>query len=188
MSEPVQTGLTWDDLLAFGEDGVRRELIDGAMYVSPAARYRHQHVVVCLSARILAFVEERGGSVAAGPNVYFTREDTVEPDVVVLAPHDLHRIEGLVVRGAPTLVIEVSSPSNRRYDLIMKRALYERFGVPEYWFVDLDRDRIHVYRLDQGRYGDPEVVARGEKVRSAAMDGLILEVDDVLGPPEDSGS
>ncbi|MGH8902950.1 MAG: hypothetical protein ACRDYA_15095 [Egibacteraceae bacterium] len=34
-----------------------------------------------------------------------------------------------------------------------------------------------------GRYGDPEVVGRREKVRSTAMDGLILDVDDVLGPP-----
>jgi Uma2 family endonuclease len=116
MSRPVRTGLTWDDLLAFGEDGVRRELIDGAMYVSPAARYRHQHIVARLCARILAHVEERGGSVAAGPNVYFTHENTVEPDVVVLAPHDLHRIEGLIVRGAPTLVVEVSSPATRGYD------------------------------------------------------------------------
>jgi Uma2 family endonuclease len=182
MSGPVQTGLTWDDLLAFGEDGVRRELIDGAMYVSPAAPYRHQHVVARLCARTLAHVEERGGSVAAGPNVYFTHENTVEPDVVVLAPHDLHRIEGLIVRGAPTLVVEVSSPATRGYDLIKKRALYERFGVPEYWFVDLDADQIHVYRLDQGWYGDPDVVSRGEKVRSTVIDGLILDVDDVLGP------
>ncbi|MGH8902948.1 MAG: Uma2 family endonuclease [Egibacteraceae bacterium] len=184
MSGPLQTGLTWDDLLAFGEDGVRRELIDGALYVSPAARYRHQHVVLVLGAEILAYVREHGGSVAAGPNVYFTHRNTVEPDVVVLAPHDLHRIQGLKVEGPPTLVIEISSPSNRGYDLITKRALYERFGVPEYWFVDLDADRIHVYRLDQGCYGDPDVVGRGEKVRSTAMDGLILDVDDVLGPAE----
>ncbi|MGH8895852.1 MAG: Uma2 family endonuclease, partial [Egibacteraceae bacterium] len=85
MSGPLQTGLTWDDLLVFGEDGVRRELIDGALYVSPAARYRHQYVVALLCARIVAYVEERGGSVAAGPNVYFTHRNTVEPDVVVLA-------------------------------------------------------------------------------------------------------
>ncbi|MGH8899393.1 MAG: Uma2 family endonuclease, partial [Egibacteraceae bacterium] len=136
-------------------------------------------------ARIVAYVEERGGSVAAGPNVYFTHRNTVEPDVVVLAPDDLHRIQGLKVEGPPTLVIEVSSPSDRGYDLITKRALYERFGVPEYWFVDLDVDQIHVYRLDQGGYGDPEVVGRGEKVRSTAMDGLVLDVDDVLGSPEE---
>lgn len=184
MSEPVQTGLTWDDLLAFGEDGVRRELIDGAMYVSPAARYRHQHVVALLCAEIVAYAKERGGSVAAGPNVYFTHENTVEPDVVALAPRDLHRIQGLKVEGPPTLVIEISSPSNRGYDLIKKRALYERFGVPEYWFVDLDADRIHVYRRTEAGYGEPEIVARGEKVRSTAIDGLILDVDDVLGPAE----
>lgn len=109
MSGSLQTGLTWDDLLAFGEDGVRRELIDGAMYVSPAARYRH--------------------------------ENTVEPDVVALAPRDLHRIQGLKVEGPPTLVIEISSPSNRGYGLLEKRALYERFGVPEYWLI-LDVDDV----------------------------------------------
>ncbi|MBW3606393.1 MAG: Uma2 family endonuclease [Actinobacteria bacterium] len=55
----------------------------------------------------------------------------------------------------PTLVVEMSSPSTRRLDLIAKRALYERREVPVYWFVDLDVDQVDVHVLRDGRYGAP---------------------------------
>jgi Uma2 family endonuclease len=49
-------------------------------------------------------------------------------------------------------VVEVSSPSTRRLELVRKRELYQRFGVPEYWYVDLEADRVEVYRLSRGSY------------------------------------
>ena len=55
--------------------------------------------------------------------------------------------------GAPDLVIEIGSPSTRRRDETIKRRLYERFGVVEYWIVDPDIDAVRVHRAKDGHFG-----------------------------------
>ena len=56
------------------------------------------------------------------------------------------------VRGAPDLVVEIGSESTRKRDETIKRRLYERFGVSEYWVVDPELDSIKVYRRVGERY------------------------------------
>lgn len=90
------------------------------------------------------------------------------------------RVGERYAEGPPDLVVEVSSPSTRRQDLVRKRRVYERFEVPEYWFVDLDADRVEVYVLRTGRYGAPVVCERGEVLRSTILEGLEIGVEDVV--------
>jgi Uma2 family endonuclease len=52
------------------------------------------------------------------------------------------------VRGAPNLVIEIASPGTRTRDETIKRRLYERANVDEYWTVDPDAEIVRVYRRD----------------------------------------
>ena len=73
------------------------------------------------------------------------------------------------VKGAPDLVVEIGSPSTRRRDETIKRRLYERFGVGEYWVVDPELETIKVYRRTGDRY---------ERVAE-----LFLEHDDRLTSP-----
>ena len=80
------------------------------------------------------------------------------------------------VEGPPDLVVEVSSPSTRRLDLLRKERLYERFGVPEYWFVDLDADRIEAYRLADHRYGAPTVYEHDDVAAASVLDGFSVAV------------
>jgi Uma2 family endonuclease len=47
------------------------------------------------------------------------------------------------------LVVEVTSPGteNRRRDLLIKRQLYGKYGIAEYWVIDSDNRLVEVYRL-----------------------------------------
>lgn len=183
MSSPMHvTGLVYDDLETFPDDGLRRELIGGELIVSPAPRTLHQAAVVVLTVRLGNYAEEHGGMVLCAPlDVYFAHDDVVEPDVLFILPEHLDRIEDRFIRGAPDIVIEVSSPSTRRTDLVIKRELYERYGVPEYWYVDLDLEAVSVYRLTDGAYGDPLIFKRGETLTTPLLPGFALPIDKLFG-------
>lgn len=76
----------------------------------------------------------------------FTRWDVVEPDLLYVS--NVRASELLNEKHAlgAELVIEIASPGTRRRDTTIKRQLYERTGVTEYWFVDPDRHQVSVYR------------------------------------------
>ncbi len=180
------SGLTYEDLQAFPEDNVRREIIDGELIVSASPWTRHQGVVVELATRFYMNAQEHGGAVYLGLTaVFFDDTNVVQPDVLFLRPENVSKVEKDFIRGAPDLVVEVSSPSTRRLELVRKRELYERFGIPEYWYVDLDGDRVEIYRLDTGTYGPPTLLSRADTLESAQLPGLAISVGALLGPPED---
>ena len=186
MATMPDTGLTYEDLQTFPEDNFRREIIDGELVVTAAPATRHQSVVLRLGSELLAHCDQFGGKVFVAPtDVFFSDTNVVEPDVLYLRPENVGRVEKKLVRSAPDLVFEVSSPTTRRLELVRKRELYERFGVPEYWFVDLDVDRVEIYRLEGTRYSTPKLLGRGDALDSPQIPGFTLTVDDLLGPPED---
>jgi Uma2 family endonuclease len=184
-TQPRTTGLTYADLEKFPEDNFRRELIDGELIVTAAPNTRHQRAVTQLVTEFELYAREHGGEVLPGPyDVYFSDTNVVEPDVLFVTAEHLANIEPKYIRVAPDVVVEVSSPSTRRLELSRKKDLYERFGVPEYWYVDLDADRIEVYLLREGRYGTPTLLSRGDAVSSNQTPGLSVEVDQIIGPAE----
>lgn len=164
--------LTYEDYLSLPEDGKRHELIDGEHYVTATPNRRHQAIVANLLGMIWSHLQHQPiGRVFTAPfDVIFSDFDVVEPDVLYLSRTRMEQIETSPwVRGAPDLVVEIGSESTRRRDETIKRRLYERFGVSEYWIVDPEIDVIKVYR----RVGD----------RFARAAELALENGDVLTTP-----
>jgi Uma2 family endonuclease len=148
-NHPQRVKLTYDDFLLFPDDGLRHELIDGEHYVTPAPNRRHQALVGRLHLALGAFLEDRPdrGQLFLSPfDVVFSFHDVVEPDLVFVAPDQLDILTEKNIQGTPALVIEILSPSTRRRDEQIKRRLYDRAGVREYWRVDPDAKTIVVDR------------------------------------------
>jgi Uma2 family endonuclease len=184
--EATTTGLTYEDLDGFPDDNLRREIIDGDLIVTAAPGGRHQESVAALVVKLWLHAREHGGKVYPAPrDVFFSKTSVVQPDVLYVRQENLDRAKERFVRGAPDIVVEVSSPTMRRLELVRKRDLYERHGVPEYWYVDLDAERIEVYTLEGGRYGHPRMLGRGESLESPLVPGLSISVSEVLGPLSD---
>ena len=165
------TKLTYDDFLLLPDDGMRHELIDGEHFVSPAPHLRHQRVLQRLFYEIETFLRQSllGEVFVAPADVVFTRFDVVEPDLLYVS-RSRADILGAYVKGAPDLVIEILSPSNRRYDEVTKRDLYDRTGVPEYWLVDPEAETVKVFRREGERFGRPQLLSTRD--------------EDVLGSPQ----
>lgn len=176
--------LTYADYAALPDDGRRYELIDGELFEMAAPTTRHQDIVLRLGALFLDHARRTGqGRVYVAPcDVVLSDTVTVQPDVAYLCDADAHRVTAPNIQGPPTLVVEVLSVP--RHDLVRKRELYARFGVPEYWIAFPDVDRVEVYRLGQGRaaYAKPVVVEPGEHLQTSLVPGLSVDVGALLGP------
>ena len=147
--------LTYDDFL-FPDDGKRHELIDGEHYVTPSPSLLHQRISRRLSFLIGSWLKEHPvGEVFYAPlDVIFSRFDVVEPDLLYVSNEraaDL--LSGQHVDGAPELIVEIASPATRQRDETIKRRLYERSDVLEYWVVDPETEVIRVYRRSADRFG-----------------------------------
>jgi Uma2 family endonuclease len=185
MSTAEQRRYTYDDLADFPDDGLRRELIDGELIVSPSPITRHQRVVTNVLYELVTWCRQHGGEAFPAPlDVKFSEDTVLEPDVLVLAPGQVSS-DPRFIDVSPAVVVEVSSPSTRRTDLVRKRRVYERERCGEFWFVDLDADRVEVYALsDADAYGPPRMLERGDRLTTPLLDGLDLDVDALLGPAD----
>jgi Uma2 family endonuclease len=78
--------LTYDDLVDMPDDGLRRELIDGELYVTPSPHRKHQSIVLNLAYLIKGYLRtHRAGRVFVAPlDVVFSQKDVVEPDVLTV--------------------------------------------------------------------------------------------------------
>jgi Uma2 family endonuclease len=148
----ISVRLTYRDLLALPDDLLRHELIDGEHIVSPAPNSRHQLTVGNLYFHLRAHLELHPVGVAfLSPfDVLLSEHDMVEPDLLYLSTERRRRqLNERRLVGPPDLAVEVLSPSSRAIDEQRKLHLYERFGVPEYWLIDPEREAMTVYRLQK---------------------------------------
>jgi Uma2 family endonuclease len=150
--------LTYDDFVLFPDDGLRHELIDGEHYVTPSPNRKHQQVSMNLILLIGSWLDARpiGRLFHAPFDVVFSRFDVVEPDLLYLSRERAAEVlTAANVQGVPELVVEIGSPGTRRRDETVKRRLYERAGVTEYWVVDPELDAVRVHTRDGDGFGRP---------------------------------
>ena len=155
---PTGVKLTYDDFVLFPDDGMRHELIDGEHYVTPSPNRKHQKVSGNLFLLIGSWLEQRPiGQLFYAPfDVVFSRFDVVEPDLLYMSNERATEVLTQAnVQGAPEIVIEIGSPGTRKRDETIKRRLYERTGVAEYWIVDPDIDVVRVYRRRGDEFDRP---------------------------------
>ena len=179
--------LTYDDFVRFPDDGLRHELIDGEHYVTPSPNTKHQQVslnLVFLIERWLRQKNERVGRLFFAPfDVVFSRFDVVESDLLYMSNERAARIlTAANVQGVPELVVEIASPGTRRRDETIKRKLYERSGVSEYWVVDPELDLVRVYRRGGEEFARPvELSAQtGDVLTTSLLPGLELRLSRIF--------
>lgn len=174
-SSPIK--FTYEDYLLFPDDGRRHELIDGDHYVTPSPVTKHQRIVVRLSGLLFRYLTDaKVGEVFVAPmDVVFSDLDVVQPDLLFVAVGRTIITE-TNVQGAPDLCVEILSDGSRKTDEIVKRKLYERYGVSEYWIIDPELETVKIYRLIDGRYGRAVELSRetSDTLSSALLPNLTI--------------
>ena len=95
-----------------------------------------------------------------------------------------HYVTPKHVRGAPELVVEIGFLSTRKRDETIKRRLYERTGVSEYWVIDPELDVVRVYRRAGSGFGRPiELSAEaGDRLETELLPGLEIALSRLFEP------
>jgi Uma2 family endonuclease len=185
--------LTYDDFLLFPDDGKRHELIDGEHYVTPSPNVKHQRVLGKLFWAVQSYLDEHPvGEIFCAPlDIVLSEHDVVEPDLFYIS----HERAASVLtpqhaRGAPELVIEIASTSTRKRDETIKRRLYERDGVSEYWVVDPELDAVRVYRRRSDRFDRPDELTSegGDVLTTQILTGLELLLTRIFAQPPGGAS
>jgi Uma2 family endonuclease len=175
--------LTYDDLESIPQEreGDRHEIIDGELIVTPAPAPPHQFVCRNMFRHLDRHVlRARLGEVLFAPvDIRLTPDNVLIPDIIFIARDRLHIVGPKTVDAAPDLVVEILSPGTRRRDLTTKRDIYARFGVREYWVVDLDKRAVEVLAL-VGNGFQPVPAREDGSLQSRVLPGLRLTVEDVF--------
>jgi hypothetical protein len=118
-------------------------------------------------------------------------EDGLTPDLMFVSRERYGSLFERYLEGPPTIAIEITLPASADQDRVLKRRLYERAGVPEFWLIEPDVPRITFHRLQpDGTYAavvfDERALARmiatGEDIvyDSVAVPELHLSLRDLF--------
>jgi len=170
---------SWEDYRTWPDDECW-EIIDGTPYnMSPAPRPRHQNLVINIGAELRSFFKGKPCKPFIAPiDVKLSDWDIVQPDLIVVCDKD--SIKDTHVDGAPSLVIEVLSPSTEKKDRHQKLELYAKAGVKEYWLVQPFPSFIEILVLDNGKYRIEQVFDKDEQLISPSFPELKIDLKEIF--------
>jgi Uma2 family endonuclease len=172
---------TYDDYYRL-QDGQRYEIIDGDLLMAPASDTWHQDWVNNLSFMVTAFVKAKklGKVLTALTDVVLDQDNTVQPDLLFVSTAKASIIQQRAIFGVPDLLVEIISPTSVRRDRYIKRQLYARFGVQEYWLGDAANKTLEVLTLKEGAYELFCCAEEKGKISSLVLPGLEFDLAEIL--------
>jgi Uma2 family endonuclease len=180
---PADRPMTIADLDDTPDDGLRYELDDGVLVVSPAPMVIHQVVLTRLAAALVAACPA-DFAVADGPGVEMSEIKYWIPDIAVIRMASV-AMDARNVTVPPALAVEIASPSTAQFDRNRKKAVYAEFGISSYWIVgpDPERPSITEFRLDGAAYAEIGTATATERFATNAPFPLeIVPAELVAGP------
>ncbi len=172
---------TYQDYLLLPEDK-RYEILDGELYVVAAPNTRHQRVSKRLELALIQHIEKQGfGEVFDAPyDVILSEENVVQPDLLYVRRERSSIVGEANLQGAPDLIVEILSPGTRGKDLEIKRKIYARFGVQEYWVVDPDVCTVEVLVWSDLGYVSAGIYKETDRLRSPLLPKLRLPLSGIF--------
>ncbi len=172
--------MSWEEFLAWIDEDVWAEWVNGEVLVMSPASNLHQDLVGFLSALMRFWAEAHDlGVVRTEPFLIKLPKPLPAraPDIIFIAKENLHRITTNFFDGAPDIVVEVISPESRARDRGEKFYEYEQAGVKEYWLIDPDRKQAEFYRRGEDGIFRLVAVSEREVFRSEVLKGFWLKVE-----------
>jgi len=186
MSTQIEPLLIIADLEAMPDDGKRYEIIEGELFVLCAPDLDHQTVCLNVAIDISQYLSESPiGKIWITPGVILSEDSGVIPDIVFVSNELLEEIaSGKKITGAPDLVVEIISPGaeNDRRDRTVKRHLYGKHGVKEYWLFNPATRSVDVYVLKGRTLRHWKTYGEEDELVSSVLPGFNCKVANIFRP------
>jgi Uma2 family endonuclease len=174
--------MTYEEFLAWADEDVHAEWVNGEVIIHMTAKNRHQDIVRFLMTLLDLFTGFfRSGVIRSAPFQMKLGPEGPgrEPDILFVAREHESRMTERGVAGPADLVIEVVSDDSVTRDRVEKFEEYEEYGVPEYWIIDPrpKRPRAEFYQLDERGQYQPIPISPDGMYRSKVLAGFWLRVD-----------
>ncbi len=171
---PSRLRMTEDEFVAWCDEDVKAEWVDGEVIVHSPASTRHVRLAKFLLKVLDDFVAYHDLGEALGPELQIRlgalRRRRV-PDILFVAKARLAIIQTNHIEGAPDLVMEIVSPDSPARDWRDKYLEYEAAGVREYWVIDPLAEQMEAYAL--GEDGHYARIDETERLRAFGKDDAI---------------
>jgi len=174
---------TYEDYKNLPESETKRyELLEGELIMVPSPGSYHQQISGNLEFVLRDFVKKNNlGFIYDAPlDVVLSKENVVQPDIFFISKDRSKIIAKENIQGAPDLIIEILSKNTAARDRTLKRTLYARYGVKEYWLVDPETKTIEVLRLGEKGYVREAFYKEG-KLISPILKGLRIDLKEIFG-------
>ena len=172
---------TYDDYLLLPEDK-RYEIVEGELLLVPAPNILHHDILRELATALNAYARERGsGKILFAPcDVVLSSENVIQPDLLFVSEKRKGILTAANVQGPPDLVVEILSDATRQRDLNIKRKLYAKYGVWEYWIVDPDAATVEVLVWGEAGYASAGIFGKTERLSSPLMPELDMALAEMF--------
>ena len=166
---------------------LRYEILHGRIIPVPIPAIRHQAISLRIASALLQYVEaSRLGRVLPAPcNVILSEKIVMQPDVFFIRNGRRGLLGEKSLRGAPDLVVEVLSPAASKIDLRVKKRIYERYEVQEYWLVDPAHATVETMIWSELGYISAFISGRSAELSSPLLPDLNLDLSRVFKSDED---
>lgn len=178
---PGKIVLTYDEYCALPSDRNRYEILDGELSVTPAPRTAHQRV----SRRFHWAIDNHvvahrlGETFAAPTDLILAPTTVVQPDIIFIANDRAPIVTERGIEGAPTLVVEILSPTTQQTDRVTKAQLYARYGIPHYWLLNPELRVFEAYERTGTQYSLVASLKDHDEYRPPLFPGLVIALADI---------
>ena len=184
MTWEIPTGpITYEEYLRSPETKQRVEVVDGMVTLFPTPPIRHQTFLSQVFMPTYQFVDsnELGNLFFAPLDIIVQKEPlrVRQPNMMFIS-NDRAGIMKDLIYGGPDLVAEIVLPSHTRAYMESKLPDYAAINVRECWIFDLEAHTVEVLRLERGEWRQTYIRGEGERIESAVLPGLELDITDIF--------
>ena len=174
--------VTYDDYRNLPDDGKRYEIIEGELFMTPSPKTIHQRISHKLEYKLESYIQKhRSGEIFHAPmDVVLSMTDVVQPDILFISKERSHVITENNIVEAPDWVAEITSESTKVRDQTTKKALYEKYGVKEYWIVYPDDEKVEQFVLQDEKLELQKTVEKSGTLKSEVISGFSLPLKEAF--------